>query len=79
MCTSIVLSVGLDLGVITPALFTMMLVMALVTTLATTLLVRRLAAVDSVPVPPVTCLASPATTMASSSRWTLQLRNCSIV
>ena len=32
----IVLNVGLDLGVISPALFAMMVLMALVTTLATT-------------------------------------------
>jgi Kef-type K+ transport system membrane component KefB len=32
----IVLNVGLDLGVISPALFTMMVVMAIVTTMATT-------------------------------------------
>ena len=32
----IVLNVGLDLGVISPALFTMMVLMAVVTTLATT-------------------------------------------
>ncbi len=38
----IVLNVGLDLGVLTPTLFTMMVVMAVVTTLATTPIVRRL-------------------------------------
>jgi Kef-type K+ transport system membrane component KefB len=38
----IVLNVGLDLGVISPALFTMMVIMALVTTMATTPLLRRL-------------------------------------
>jgi Kef-type K+ transport system membrane component KefB len=38
----IVLNIGLDLGVISPALFTMLVVMALVTTLATTPIVRRL-------------------------------------
>ena len=32
----IVLNIGLDLGVISPALFTMMVLMALVTTIATT-------------------------------------------
>ena len=32
----IVLNVGLDLGIISPALFTMMVIMALVTTMATT-------------------------------------------
>jgi Kef-type K+ transport system membrane component KefB len=32
----IVLNVGLDLGVITPTVFTMMVVMAIVTTMATT-------------------------------------------
>jgi Kef-type K+ transport system membrane component KefB len=32
----IVLNVGLDLGIISPALFTMMVLMALVTTMATT-------------------------------------------
>ena len=46
----IVLNVGLDLGVISPALFTMMVIMALVTTIATTPLLRRIvpapAAVD---------------------------------
>ena len=38
----VVLNVGLDLGVITPTLFTMMVVMALVLTMATTPLIRRL-------------------------------------
>ncbi len=38
----IVLNVGLDLGVISPALFTMMVVMAIVTTMATTPLLRSL-------------------------------------
>jgi Kef-type K+ transport system membrane component KefB len=38
----IVLNVGLDLGVISPALFAMMVVMALATTLATTPVLRRL-------------------------------------
>jgi len=38
----IVLNVGLDLGVISPALFTMMVVMALVTTMATTPVLRML-------------------------------------
>jgi Kef-type K+ transport system membrane component KefB len=38
----VVLNVGLDLGVITPTLFTMMVVMAVVLTMATTPLVRRL-------------------------------------
>jgi Kef-type K+ transport system membrane component KefB len=42
----IVLNIGLDLGVISPALFAMMVLMALATTLMTTPLVRRL-------VPPV--------------------------
>ena len=37
----IVLNVGLDLGVISPTLFTMMVVMALVTTMATTPILRR--------------------------------------
>jgi Kef-type K+ transport system membrane component KefB len=36
----IVLNVGLDLGVISPTLFTMMVVMAIVTTMATTPLLR---------------------------------------
>jgi Kef-type K+ transport system membrane component KefB len=36
----IVLNIGLDLGVITPTLFTMMVIMALVTTVATTPLVH---------------------------------------
>jgi len=39
----VVLNVGLDLGVITPTLFTMMVVMAIVLTMATTPLVRWLA------------------------------------
>ena len=39
----IVLNVGLDLGVISPTLFTMMVLMALVTTLATTPVVRIIA------------------------------------
>jgi Kef-type K+ transport system membrane component KefB len=38
----IVLNVGLDLGVISPTLFTMMVLMALVTTMATTPVFRRL-------------------------------------
>ena len=38
----IVLNVGLDLGVISPTLFTMMVLMAVVTTLATTPILRRL-------------------------------------
>jgi Kef-type K+ transport system membrane component KefB len=38
----IVLNVGLDLGVISPTLFTMMVVMAIVTTMATTPLLRAL-------------------------------------
>jgi Kef-type K+ transport system membrane component KefB len=38
----IVLNVGLDLGVISPVLFTMMVLMALATTLATTPVLRRL-------------------------------------
>ena len=40
----IVLNVGLDLGVISPTLFTMMVLMALVTTIATTPILRRLIA-----------------------------------
>ena len=40
----IVLNVGLDLGVISPTLFTMMVLMALVTTVATTPILRRLVA-----------------------------------
>jgi Kef-type K+ transport system membrane component KefB len=38
----IVLNVGLELGVITPILFTMMVLMALATTMATTPLLRRI-------------------------------------
>jgi Kef-type K+ transport system membrane component KefB len=38
----IVLNVGLDLGVISPTLFTMMVIMALATTIATTPLLRRI-------------------------------------
>ena len=38
----IVLNVGLDLGVISPTLFTMMVLMALVTTMATTPVLRAL-------------------------------------
>ncbi len=38
----IVLNIGLDLGIISPTLFTMLVVMALVTTLATTPILRRL-------------------------------------
>jgi Kef-type K+ transport system membrane component KefB len=37
----IVLNVGLDLGVISPALFTMMVLMAIATTMATTPILRR--------------------------------------
>ena len=40
----IVLNVGLDLGVISPTLFTMMVLMALATTMATTPILRRLVA-----------------------------------
>jgi Kef-type K+ transport system membrane component KefB len=40
----IVLNVGLDLGVISPTLFTMMVLMALTTTMATTPILRRLVA-----------------------------------
>jgi Kef-type K+ transport system membrane component KefB len=43
----IVLNIGLDLGVISPTLFTMLVVMALVTTLATTPIVRRLVSVGA--------------------------------
>jgi Kef-type K+ transport system membrane component KefB len=39
----VVLNIGLELGVISPTLFSMLVVMALVTTLATTPIVRRLA------------------------------------
>jgi Kef-type K+ transport system membrane component KefB len=38
----IVLNVGLDLGVISPTLFTMMVIMAIVTTVTTTPVLRRL-------------------------------------
>jgi Kef-type K+ transport system membrane component KefB len=38
----IVLNIGLDLGVISPALFTMMVLMALATTMATTPILERL-------------------------------------
>jgi len=38
----IVLNVGLDLGVVSPTLFTMLVLMALVTTIATTPILRRL-------------------------------------
>jgi len=38
----IVLNIGLDLGVISPALFTMLVVMALVTTFMTSPLIQRL-------------------------------------
>jgi len=38
----IVLNVGLDLGVISPTLFTMMVLMALVTTMATTPILQLL-------------------------------------
>ena len=38
----IVLNIGLDFGVISQTLFTMLVIMALVTTLATTPIVRRL-------------------------------------
>jgi Kef-type K+ transport system membrane component KefB len=49
----IVLNVGLDLGVISPALFAMMVLMALVTTMLTSPAVRRLLpdAADRAPVP----------------------------
>jgi len=38
----IVLNVGLDLGVISPTLFTMLVLMALVTTIATTPVLRMI-------------------------------------
>ena len=38
----IVLNLGLDLGVITPTVFTMMVLMAIATTVATTPILRRL-------------------------------------
>ena len=38
----VVLNIGLDLGVITPALFAMLVLMAIVTTIATTPALRRL-------------------------------------
>jgi Kef-type K+ transport system membrane component KefB len=47
----VVLNIGLDLGVITPSLFTMMVIMALATTLMTTPLVRWLGAVEPEPAP----------------------------
>lgn len=47
----IVLNVGLDLGIITPTLFTMMVLMALVTTMATTPALRRLVPVPRAAVP----------------------------
>ena len=40
----IVLTVGLELGVLTPTLFTIMVLMAIVTTVATTPILRRLIA-----------------------------------
>ncbi len=43
----IVLNVGLDLGVISPTLFTMMVLMALVTTMATTPVLQRLMPAES--------------------------------
>ena len=43
----IVLNVGLDLGVISPALFTMMVIMALVTTIATTPVFRRVIPIEA--------------------------------
>jgi Kef-type K+ transport system membrane component KefB/nucleotide-binding universal stress UspA family protein len=54
----IVLNLGLDLGVISPKLFTMMVIMALVTTFMTTPLLRWIyppeeLAKDQVPLPPV--------------------------
>jgi Kef-type K+ transport system membrane component KefB len=39
----IVLNIGLDMKVISPALFAMMVIMALVTTMATTPILQRLA------------------------------------
>ena len=47
----IVLNVGLDLGIITPTLFTMMVLMALFTTLATTPALRRLVPVARATLP----------------------------
>jgi Kef-type K+ transport system membrane component KefB len=43
----VVLNIGLELGVISPTLFTMMVIMAIVTTLATTPVLRGI-----VPSPP---------------------------
>ena len=45
----IVLNVGLELGVISPTLFTMMVLMALVTTIATTPLLRRILLLPDAP------------------------------
>jgi K+:H+ antiporter len=45
----IVLNIGLDLGVISPALFTMLVLMALVTTLATAPVLKRLMPREEVP------------------------------
>jgi nucleotide-binding universal stress UspA family protein len=61
----IVLNLGLDLGVISPTLFTMMVVMALVTTFMTTPLLKWLyppdeMAKDRIDVVPVTPTAAPA-------------------
>ena len=51
----IVLNIGLDLGIISPTLFTMLVLMALVTTLMTTpmlqLILRKHPWVESVPSP----------------------------
>jgi Kef-type K+ transport system membrane component KefB len=55
----IVLNIGLDLGVISPTLFTMLVVMALVTTLATTPILRRLGSIGSWRYPAFTGQPSP--------------------
>jgi Kef-type K+ transport system membrane component KefB len=48
----VILSIGFDLGILSPAIFSMMVMMALVTTLMTAPLVRRVAGnVTAAPVP----------------------------
>jgi Kef-type K+ transport system membrane component KefB len=51
----IVLNIGLDLGVISPKLYTMMVLMALATTIATTPILRLVLAVPTPEPRPVRC------------------------
>ena len=60
----IVLNMGLDLGIVSPRLFTMLVIMAIVTTFLTTpvlqVLLRKHPWKERVPVPMMTALGKPA-------------------